>query len=110
MPYIEQNQREKINSLIDEMVKKVVQDEELYSKKCGVANYTITRFILGLRPTTGWSYTEINNLIGVLECCKQELYRRLAFLYEDYCIAKNEDVKEYRDAEDEINTKWDQLP
>jgi hypothetical protein len=37
-------------------------------------------------------YAEINEVVGVLECCKLELYRRLAAPYEDTKIKENGDV------------------
>ena len=37
-------------------------------------------------------YARINELIGVLECAKLELYRRIAVPYEDTKIAENGDV------------------
>lgn len=40
----------------------------------------------------GLSYTNINNAIGALECCKLELYRRIAAPYEDIKIKENGDV------------------
>jgi hypothetical protein len=42
--------------------------------------------------TNGMSYQNINELIGVLECAKLELYRRVASPYEDEKIQSNGDV------------------
>jgi hypothetical protein len=41
------------------------------------------------------SYTNINAVIGVLECVKLELYRRLAASYEDKKVVENGDIPEY---------------
>ena len=38
------------------------------------------------------NYNKINEVIGVLECCKLELYRRIAAPYEDTKIVENGDV------------------
>ena len=38
------------------------------------------------------SYSQINEVIGVLECAKLELYRRVAAPYEDQKIEENGDV------------------
>jgi hypothetical protein len=38
------------------------------------------------------SYSKINEVIGVLECAKQELYRRVASPYEDSKKEANGDV------------------
>ena len=37
-------------------------------------------------------YSEINSVIGVLECAKMELYRRIAAPYEDKKCEENGDV------------------
>jgi len=39
-----------------------------------------------------WSYAELNEVIGVLECAKQELYRRVVAPYEDGKAKINGDV------------------
>ena len=38
------------------------------------------------------NYTDYNEVIGVLECCKLELYRRVVALYEDKKKEENGDV------------------
>jgi hypothetical protein len=40
----------------------------------------------------GASYTAVNDVVGALECCKLEFYRRLAVPYEDTKIRVNSDV------------------
>ena len=50
---------------------------------CAIDNYLVTE---GLR------YETINTIIGALECCKMEMYRRIAVPYEDIKIAENGDV------------------
>ena len=57
----------------------------------GVLNYIITRLChwwLGDSP----NYEKFNEVIGVLECAKQELYRRKVSPYEDEKINENGDV------------------
>jgi broad-specificity NMP kinase len=57
----------------------------------GELNYHITRMImkyLGESP----GYTEYNSVVGVLECAKIELYRRMVAPYEDKKIVENGDV------------------
>lgn len=59
----------------------------------GELNYVFTKIILQyLANQGGISYTNINEVVGVLECCKLELYRRLAAKYEDGKIVENGDV------------------
>jgi hypothetical protein len=59
----------------------------------GELNFALTklvqRFLANHGPT---NYTAINAAVGALECCKLELYRRLAVPYEDAKITENGDV------------------
>ena len=58
----------------------------------GELNYLFTSQAVRYLRLTGISYTSINDVIGALECCKLELYRRLAAPYEDDAIVRNGDV------------------
>lgn len=55
----------------------------------GDLNYAITRLCLAEVPET---YADYNALIGVLECAKQEFYRRAVATYEDEKLIENGDV------------------
>jgi hypothetical protein len=86
MPYIEKIQREACNSLLKELLDKIC-----YKTKTGILNYIITKILLkaiGQTPT----YSRYNELVGVLECVKMELYRRAIAKYEDKKISENGDV------------------
>ena len=57
----------------------------------GDLNYVITMIIqksLGQSP----NYEAYNSVVGVLECCKMELYRRKVIPYENEKIKINGDV------------------
>lgn len=58
-------------------------------KNSGELNYTITELLLGRKPKC---YEEYNSLMGVMESCKLEFYRRAVALYEDEKIKDNGDV------------------
>lgn len=58
----------------------------------GDMNYIFTYIINNQLNKRGLNYQNINNLIGLLECCKLELYRRIAEPYEDKKIIENGDV------------------
>lgn len=58
----------------------------------GGLNYVITTKIDTYLKHVGVSYSTINEVIGVLECAKLELYRRIAAPYEDKKLAENGDV------------------
>ena len=62
-------------------------------KSAGELNYTISQTIDNYLMDKGQlQYTNINEVIGVLECAKQELYRRIATPYEDEKLARHGDV------------------
>lgn len=62
-------------------------------KTAGELNYVLTETIIGyLEDGLETGYREINEVVGVLECCKLELYRRVAVPYEDRKIVENGDV------------------
>jgi len=86
MPYIDEVQRNVCDSLLKELLDKVC-----YKTKTGILNYIITKILLkavGQTPT----YSRYNELVGVLECAKMELYRRVIVEYEEKKREKNGDV------------------
>ena len=92
MPYIKQERRGELDKRIDDLVNLLIT----MTAQDGDYNYLITRilaggFDLGLNP----KYSKINAIIGILECIKLELYRRVAAPYEDVKAAENGDVPEY---------------
>lgn len=58
----------------------------------GELNYMFTCIVDDYVRTKGLSYTTLNEVVGVLECAKLELYRRVASPYEDKAIDRNGDV------------------
>lgn len=78
MPYIKQVERD-------------VLDEGRSPCTPGQLNYVITGLI-NEYLSYGLSYEEINAVIGVLECAKLELYRRVAAPYEEQKRYDNGDV------------------
>lgn len=82
MPYITQEARTQF------------LDEGRKASKPGELNYLMSRLVrsyLAMHgPTPG--YQTYNDVIGVLECLKLEVYRRLAAPYEDIKIRENGDV------------------
>ncbi len=79
MPYIKQDDRDRINNGGEPTT-------------AGELNYLITMKIDSYLNHKGISYTNLNEVIGVLECAKLEIYRRLVSNYEDEKIAENGDV------------------
>lgn len=87
MPYIKKEDREKFNLILAPFMVR----SELNNLNAGELNYLITKIIdrqLGLAP----NYARYNEIIGMLECCKLELYRRMLAPYEDKKKDSNGDV------------------
>lgn len=71
MPYVDKESRNRL-------------DKGAPPTNVGELNYMITRIIDSyLAGKTELRYASINEVIGVLECAKLELYRRVAAPYED---------------------------
>tara|TARA_Y100000034_G_C6647009_1_gene283074 strand:- start:201 stop:446 length:246 start_codon:yes stop_codon:yes gene_type:complete len=80
MPYIKPWEREDL-------------DPAVLPSTAGGLNYAITALCKEYMDARGGvCYSNINEVIGVLECAKQELYRRVAAPYEDIKIKENGDV------------------
>ena len=79
MPYIEN--REPFEKDIASLTKKI--------KTSGELNYVFTKLLLGQKPKC---YEDYNRLIGVIESCKLEFYRRKVVNYELEKCELNGDV------------------
>jgi len=87
MPYINQEDRPQYEELIQEITD--LLKEKPVESVDGHLNYIVTRIIKEVYPLR---YYHINRAMGVLECVKQEFYRRVAAPYEDTKIEQNGDV------------------
>lgn len=70
------------------------QRKELYSRvpiTTGELNYKITK-VVNEFLTKPLTYSQVNDVVGAMECAKLELYRRLAAPHEDQKMAQNGDV------------------
>ena len=86
MPYIQPNQREEVEDKLN------VAGLNYVPKNAGELNYVITVFIDNFIRAYGKNYANLNEMIGALECCKQEDYRAVVSPYEDIKIEENGDV------------------
>ena len=87
MPYIPSDEREEL----DEIAKALITTLRNGNFR-GRLNYFISTVAQGLIEANGVSYSFLNDFIGVLECMKLELYRRVATPYEDDKMMENGDV------------------
>jgi hypothetical protein len=58
----------------------------------GELNYVLTLICLNYVNHRGHRYSTMNDIIGALEGCKMEFYRRLVAPYEDVKVKENGDV------------------
>jgi len=84
MPYIHPAYREALDPYIEDLI------DQIDYGSMGEINYIITRLCDAMLGEV--RYSKINSLIGVLECAKLELYRRVAAPYENDKIDENGDV------------------
>ncbi|MEK6264072.1 MAG: hypothetical protein N2B06_04790 [Clostridium sp.] len=82
MPYIKQERREYFNEF----------NNDFNTLNEGELNYELTRLILKFEELNGTSYRSYNSIMGALEGCKLEFYRRRVQVYEDKKIEENGDV------------------
>ena len=84
MPYIDSNRRPLLNKWIENVK---AEDTDI-----GGLNYIITKIVLKWIKRDQPSYLNYNQAIGVLECVKQELYRKAVAKYEDKKCEENGEV------------------
>lgn len=95
MPYITPRQRNEIDECLNERgcinsiditsIGDIAQDP-------GKLNYIISNIIKSYMENKGISYSTYNEVIGVLECAKLELYRHHIGPYEQSKIEENGDL------------------
>jgi len=80
MPYIDKESRKRV-------------ERDINPQSAGELNYLITRLVDDyMQRKGGVRYAHLNEVVGVLECVKLELYRRVAAPYEDKKCAETGDV------------------
>ena len=80
MPYIDKRRREELSTSLPTPT------------TAGELNYLVCKLAIQYLDTTKRNYQSYNDVIGVLECAKQEIYRRLVGPYENKKIEENGDV------------------
>jgi len=91
MPYIPQEDRERYNDLVDELVEKLVELDDTQLVK-GHHNYIMYTLALRLADRLGIRYAVLQDIVGTFDCCKMEFYRKIVAEYEEKAIEKNGDV------------------
>ncbi len=93
MPYIKPKHRNRVDEHIDRLVESLrynVDDEDVD----GIANYVVTSVLCKLFLSKRYKlrYRNMARLLGCLEACKMEFYRRIAEPYEDGAACKHGDI------------------
>jgi len=92
-PYIEEEKRKEFVEGIELIMEALRATPGRYDIHPGELNYVITRIILScIGEDFEGGYESMNKYIGVLECVKQEFYRRYIAEYEDEKKEENGDV------------------
>lgn len=88
MPYIKHEQRVAVKNELVALVERLKTFSE--DEQDGVVNYCISQMLRHIYPL---KYRHQNRAMGVLECVKQEHYRRMVGPYEDIKINENGDLE-----------------
>ena len=83
MPYIKKENRKKFDKAL-----KALPNLE----NAGDLNYLVTNICQQYISDHTLNYNTLNEIVGALECCKIEFYRRAIAPYEGVKIAENSDV------------------
>lgn len=78
MPYIKDSRRKEIDDVIDDLIDEIKTNP---GGMHGDLNYVIARTIDGCLGKD-LSYKNLQDMIGMLECCKMEIINRLVTPYE----------------------------
>jgi hypothetical protein len=95
MPYIKQDFRDELVPLIDALAKKIneINEKNPAQTRDGLLNYSLTEIMNQVFPDA--RYTDFNEIIGFLECCKLEYYRKKIAPYEDLKETENGPVRQF---------------
>lgn len=95
MPYIKQDFRDELVPFIDAISNKVNEMHKINPSQTrdGLLNFAFTEIINQTFPNS--RYTDFNEIIGFLECCKFEYYRKKIAPYEDLKETENGAVRQF---------------
>ena len=85
MPYIKKDRREDFRTALEMIRGKTIDS-------AGEMNYLVSMLCKMYAELNKFDYQAINDIIGALECAKQEYLRRNVAGYEDVKIRENGDI------------------
>ena len=89
LPYIDEHERPRLDNLVDELTDEILNGDDAWE---GRMNYVVSRMANNIVQSKGKSYRLFNRIVGVMECVKQEFYRRVVVPYERRKCYVNGDV------------------
>lgn len=95
MPYIKQNYRDELVESIDALAQKIAEIHKAHPEQTrdGLLNFAMTEVLNQVFPDA--RYTDFNEIIGFLECCKLEYYRKKIAPYEELKEQENGAVRQF---------------
>jgi len=105
MPYITKLDREQLDPVITQLHKQIVNMEvdDCDTNTEDNINYVITRLIqMVYGDSTSTNSANINEAMAVLECAKQEFYRKVAVPYQDQREFENGSIERFIDPANEV--------
>jgi len=86
MPYIVKDKRAMLDPAVQSLADafRSLDDEGNFA---GNLNYVLSKLFMTLYPSA--NYRRFNEMIGALECCKLELYRKRIAPYEEFKEREN---------------------
>lgn len=95
MPYIKEDYRKELRPLIDALGNKIkeIHDKNPEQTRDGLMNFSLSELIALVYNNA--RYTDMNEVVGMLECCKLEFYRKTAAPYEDKKELENGAIRNF---------------
>ncbi len=91
MPYIIKADRKEFDPEIKALLRRLT-NKGFAKAKAGDLNYAFSKIVWAVFDANP-SYATANELVGMLECVKQEFYRRKVAPYEEKKIQENGDLE-----------------
>lgn len=89
MPYIPQEDRENLNDKMKDLLNYILTNNISIGEMNFIISSLLNTYMLRIANNLKFTYEVCNSLVGVLECVKFELYRKVIVDYEEYKIKEN---------------------
>ena len=105
MPYIKRELREKVEpefKIFKEKINKIIKTDPTI--RAGLMNYLFTSMLDNCYgPLENARYNDYNEIMGMLECCKMEFYRKAIIPYENWKERENGKVLDENHSKSKTN-------